>query len=418
MPFKQDARIGRLTTVLGKDSLVLLRFSGGDRMNGLFDCRMEALATGHDVDFDALIGTHAMVESDTQNNGPRAFDGIVVRTSCAGTGENGNRYDLVLRPWAWLAGRRRNQRIFHDMTAPQILNQLLGAHAGLGDPHLRMRLTQDYPILEYTVQHGKTGLDVATRLMERFGVSHPYSHAMVSHIMVLTDDVESHEVVAGGGRVFRGVDGHHFSDEEHFWALHPERNLTTGAVRLTDYSFKTPNAAMEVDRTGDAAHAEGRIESFDYPGDFLDQGEGRGTVRRRMEEERGHDRRFHAEGDVTSLKAGMVVELTGEPTPGLPEARMLCLVARRSYVSEGYGTSDRGSDGYAYSGKYVLTPVDAPMRPDRKTPRPIMKGPQTAAVVSEGEIDCDEYGRILVRFHWDLDNSISMRCRVSQNWAS
>ncbi|KGJ01656.1 hypothetical protein IT41_19575, partial [Paracoccus halophilus] len=34
-----------------------------------------------------------------------------------------------------------------------------------------------------------------------------------------------------------------------------------------------------------------------------------------------------------------------------------------------------------------------------------------------GEIDCDEYGRILVRFHWDLANAYSMRCRVSQNWA-
>ena len=39
-------------------------------------------------------------------------------------------------------------------------------------------------------------------------------------------------------------------------------------------------------------------------------------------------------------------------------------------------------------------------------------------VVGEGEIDCDEYGRILVRYHWDLKGAYSMRCRVSQNWAS
>ncbi|MBL3587691.1 type VI secretion system tip protein VgrG, partial [Rhodovulum sulfidophilum] len=46
-----------------------------------------------------------------------------------------------------------------------------------------------------------------------------------------------------------------------------------------------------------------------------------------------------------------------------------------------------------------------------------VRGPQTATVVGEGEIDCDEYGRILVRFHWDLDEAWSMRCRVSQSWA-
>jgi len=47
-----------------------------------------------------------------------------------------------------------------------------------------------------------------------------------------------------------------------------------------------------------------------------------------------------------------------------------------------------------------------------------VQGPQTAVVVGEGEIDCDEFGRILVHFHWDLEKAYSMRCRVSQNWAS
>lgn len=46
-----------------------------------------------------------------------------------------------------------------------------------------------------------------------------------------------------------------------------------------------------------------------------------------------------------------------------------------------------------------------------------MQGPQTAVVVGDGEIDCDEFGRVLVRFHWDLEDARSMRCRVSQNWA-
>jgi type VI secretion system secreted protein VgrG len=38
-------------------------------------------------------------------------------------------------------------------------------------------------------------------------------------------------------------------------------------------------------------------------------------------------------------------------------------------------------------------------------------------VVGDGEIDCDEYGRILVRFHWDRADDQSMRVRVGQVWA-
>lgn len=76
-PFKQDARLGRLTTVLGKDVLVLLRFDGTDYVNGLFEYRVEALSTAPNLDFDGLLGTHASVEIESQNDGPRAFDGIV-----------------------------------------------------------------------------------------------------------------------------------------------------------------------------------------------------------------------------------------------------------------------------------------------------------------------------------------------------
>jgi len=36
---------------------------------------------------------------------------------------------------------------------------------------------------------------------------------------------------------------------------------------------------------------------------------------------------------------------------------------------------------------------------------------------AQGKINYDEYGRILVRFHWGLDGAHSMRCRVSQGWS-
>jgi type VI secretion system secreted protein VgrG len=77
-----------------------------------------------------------------------------------------------------------------------------------------------------------------------------------------------------------------------------------------------------------------------------------------------------------------------------------------------------GVAGDAYRGAYTFVPLSAPFAPTRRTPVPVVQGPQTAMVVGDGEIDCDEFGRILVRFHWDLEGAHSMRCRVSQAWAS
>ena len=412
-PFSQAERLGRLTTELGPDTLSLLRFDGSDHLNDLFEYRVEALAIREDLDFDALVGTHATVEIEAHEQ-MRPFDGIVTSARWAGVGENGHRYDLTLRPWFWLAGRRRNQRIFHNKTVVQIIQELLSDYAALGDPALEIKLSKDYPTLEYTVQYRESDLDFARRQMERHGISFHFKHAMGSHTLVLTDDALAHEEI--GARPFKRYDGHHQYEQEHFWDWAPERNVTTGAIRLVDYNFKKPTQAMEVDRLGDAAHAQGQIESFDYPGDYLAQDVGRLVAGLRTEQERGADRRNRAVGDCVSLGAGMRMTLSGDKVPGIGET-YLCLSASHHFVSEAYGSGGPGSDGYAFTGSYVLMPDTAPMMPPRRTPAAVVQGPQTAVVVGEGEIDCDEYGRILVRFHWDLANAYSMRCRVSQNWA-
>ena len=410
-PFSQSARMGRLTTTLGPDALVLMRFEGTERMSDLFDWQVSCLSATPDIDFDALIGTHACVTLENRRN-QRHFGGIVTEARWLGVGENGHRYVLRLRPWFFLASLRRNQRIFHNRTVIQILEELLADYADAG--RLVVETTADYPELEYTVQFRETDMDFATRLMERHGISYHFRHESAAHAMVLTDMADAHASI--GSRDYQPAEGHYQEDEEHFWDWRPARRITTGAIRLTDYNFKRPNARMEVDRVGDAAHAQGQIESFDWPGDFPDQDRGRVAAALRTDAERGQDRRFEAEGDVLSLSAGGRVTLTGTPVPG-SGSDYLCLVATHSYVSDNYGSGGTQGDDFSYRGHYVLMPDTAPMLPERKTPLADVRGPQTAVVVGEGEIDCDEYGRILVRFHWDLEAAHSMRCRVSQSWA-
>lgn len=418
-PFIQDARLGRLSTVLGKDVLVLSRFDGADHVNDLFEYHVEALSEQTDIAFDDLIGTHASVEIDSQNDGTRAFDGIITQARWAGGGENGHRYVLTLRPWIWIAGRRRNQRIFHNKSVVEIIQKLLAPYAALGDPAMLNRLTGSYQTLEYTVQYRESDLAFACRMMERFGISYHFTHTVGSHTMVLTDTIEAHDPVPGGARDYKAGMGAAQTGQEHFWEWHPERRMTTGAIRLTEYNFKTPLAAQEVDRVGDAEYAQGQIESYDWPGDYLEHGIGKGVVGLRTHQERGQDSRHRALGDCTSLRAGMIVNLTGDHAGGVIGVDYLCLSARHAYTSEAYRSgANAQSDEFAYQGDYVFMPVSSPLAPERKTHIPTVQGPQTAVVVGEGEIDCDEFGRILVHFHWDLAKAYSMRCRVSQTSAA
>ncbi|PYF12736.1 type VI secretion system secreted protein VgrG [Rhodobacter viridis] len=293
----------------------------------------------------------------------------------------------------------------------QIVSEVLSDHADAG--RFEGTLSHDDPTLEYTVQFRESDMDFVRRMLERHGISYRFQHDMWTHTMVLSDMVESHPSI--GTRPYHPAEGHHQQEIEHFQSWQPARRIGTGAVRLTDCNFKKPNAAMAVEALGDAAYPHGKIESFDWPGDCLEQGRGKVVARLHTGSERGQDRRFAAEGDIPGLAAGTRVTLSGDAVPGRGEA-FLCRVAEHRVSSDSYGTGTAAED-FAYAGRHILMPSTAPMVPERKTQRADVCGPQTAKVVGEGEIDCDEYGRILVQFHWDTMAARSMRCHVSQNWA-
>ena len=211
-------------------------------------------------------------------------------------------------------------------------------------------------------------------------------------------------------------------DFEHFWEWSPERNLTTGAIKSHRLQLQDPERpdADSRDRRCEA-HEQGQIESYDWPGRYLDLARGEDVeVGLRVDQERGQDRRHHATGNAMTVRAGTRVTLDGGmPVPGASGQNFVCLATTHAYQSNSFGSIRQleASTGASYSATHVLMPASAPLAPRRKTELARIYGPQTARVVGEGEIDCDEYGRILVRFHWDLKDAYSMRCRVSQNWS-
>ena len=411
--FKQDGQTGILHTVLPPDTLVLLRFDGTEQVNGLYEFTVEALSADPALDFAMLLGNHMCVELATAE-GPRYFDGIVTEAQWIGFEEDGSRYRMTLRPWFWIADRRQNQRIFHQMTVVEILQQLFGEWQARCEAQFELRLQESYPSLEYTVQYQESDFAFASRLMERFGISYHFSHELGAHTMVLTDSTLDFDEVPGGSRPLLRTSGETNEAGEHFWDWSRQRRLTTGTVRMTDYNFKTPAAKMEVDPGGtDATHPLGDIETYQYPGGYLEQGSGRWLADLRTREARSLGQRHYAEGNAVGLSPGMTFTLTGTtPEPAIGEA-YLCIEARYTFAGQAY-RSGGGAVGEAFRAQYTAVPQTAPFAPLRTTPVPRIHGPQTATVVGEGEIDCDEFGRILVHFPWDLEGAYSMRCRVAQ----
>jgi type VI secretion system secreted protein VgrG len=123
---------------------------------------------------------------------------------------------------------------------------------------------------------------------------------------------------------------------------------------------------------------------------------------------------------VRGLQTGALVEVADFYRGDVNRAYAVLRV-RHSGQQDGYRAGGEG--GFEYRNDFLAIPSDVPFRPPRTTPKPEMRGTQTAVVVGPAgeEIWVDKYGRVKVQFHWDRlgqkDDKSSCWVRVSTLWA-
>jgi type VI secretion system secreted protein VgrG len=414
-PNTQDRRIGELKTPLGDNTLVLTGFQATEGVSELFECRIEALCSKDEIlDFTEAIGKHCSVSINCIGGGKRWFDGILAESQCTGIGNGGLNYSLVLRPWLWVISHRKDSWIFHDKTAPQIIEEVLDDHGGLAVRQAILKKT--YPKLEYCVQYRESDMAFVCRLMEQHGISYHFRHSEGKHEMIMGDDSSAWKKIERGARPYYPVEGQHARKEEHFFDWIPERRFTTGKVTLKDYYFETPGNKLEVQKTGDAGFEHGKLEGYDSPGLYTKESEGEFYAQARIDMERAADERFLATGDCASCYPGSLVSVEKHPY-GDMNKEYVALRCTHSLSREDYRSGGSSETTETYRGSYEFIRSNRSYAPPLVTEKPFVQGPQTAVVVGDGEIHCDKYGRIRVRFHWDRASDQSMWCRLSQVWA-
>ncbi len=409
-PYTQDQRIGRLEIRELGDQLALLSISGTEGLSQLFEYRVEAISLEKKIlNFDKAIAEHCTVFLQTVDGGERVFDGMLAEARWIGTRVEGHAYELILRPWLWLLSKRINSKIFHDKTAPEIIRLIFNEHGGLAN--FQPSLTKGYPKLEYCAQYRESDMDFVCRLMEEHGISYHFRHSASNHKLVMGDGLSAYQAVAGASRPFISIAEQHNRDKEHLSLWRPERKYVTGKVAMVDYDFKKPSANMKAEKSGDSKFEQGKFESYVHPGRYVNAAEGLLYAEAQLDMRRGEDCHFHAEGDCATLYPGALVNLTGHPEDDQNQ-QYLVLKATHRYEGQSYRSGTGGAQ--VYQGVYEFIQSDQPFAPPMTTPKPYIRGPQTAKVVGGGEIDCDKYGRIQVRFHWDRKSDHSRWVRVAQ----
>jgi type VI secretion system secreted protein VgrG len=412
-----DGRNITVSTALG-DKLLFSQMEGWDEVSQCFRYELGVISKDINVKAEDILGTPVTITVRT-DNAKRFFHGIVAEFAFHEYREDYAHYRAVLRPWLWFLTNRSDNRIFQKKSVVEIIEEVFKPYS---NAKVEKRLKKSYPPREYCVQYRETDLNFVQRLMEHEGIFYHFDHADGEHTLVLSDanasvkDAEGFETIK-----FRSEAGNVISQDDVIHSLLPRASVRSGVYVQTDYDFKKPATDLMTKSDAPKSHEAAKGELYHYPGDYIEVGAGEPLAAIRLEEAQAPHVRVDAAGNVRGLWSGVSFDLE-EFEREADNVKYLVLRSDYEMWDDQYRAGmQRQGEGFGV--RLKLQPHSLAFRPERRTPKPLMSGPQTAVVVgpSGEEIFTDEFSRVKVQFHWDRlggkDENSSCFVRVSSVWA-
>jgi type VI secretion system secreted protein VgrG len=397
-------------------TLRVTQFSGHEGLSELFRFDVQLYCEDGAIAFDDVVGRPACLTiADAAN--PRFVHGIVARFEQGEMGKKLTPYHITLVPRAHHLELRSDQRIFQELTAPEIVKKVLeGAGLTAGDD-FRISLQRAYVKRTYCVQYAETDWAFVSRLLEEEGIFYFFEHEAAKHVLVLADTPAAYAPIAGDATVpFRPEEGalRGGEDVNHFRYA---EGMRSGKVTLRDYNFEKPSLLLEGEA---AADRYGDLEVYGYPGDFDAAAAGSSTAKVRLEERQAMRRLGEGGGSCARLVPGFTFSLSEHAREAFNRKWLVLGVSHEGVEAHAFGADDQPP---RYDNRFRVVPSDVAFRPPCVTPKPSVRGVQSAIVVGPAgeEIHTDAYGRVKVQFLWDRlgkkDDKSSCWMRVSQLWA-
>jgi type VI secretion system secreted protein VgrG len=407
--YTQANRPLRIDTALGEDVLLLSAVRGVEAISRPFSFELELLSVQPDIDPAAILRTGVLITLRLADGERRHVHGIVNRFAQLGRQDDIVHYRAEVVPRLWFLSLSRESRIYQELTVPDIVEQVL-RRTGLTE--FEFRLTRDYPERLFSVQYRETHLDFLSRLLEEEGIRYFFEHAEDQHLLVIADDNGTSRPVPGAATLRCTAEGR--NDECVVTELTREHSVHPGRVTLWDYDYLKPTVRLA------ATLGEELEEVYDYPGLYRELDDGERLARLQLEAAEAERQIVRGVSDAAGLTPGHDVSLRDHYRADFNGKYLVTNVRHQAQAGE-YRAWDQSAP-LTYRNEFLAVPVDTPYRPPRQTPRPSIRGAQTALVVGPPgeEVYVDNHGRIKVQFHWDRDGrrdeNSSCWVRVATPW--
>src|SRR5262249_34057279 len=250
-----------------------------------------------------------------------------------------------------------------------------------------------------------------------------YRHTDGHHTLVITDSVDKHEPTPGYETLqFIGPQTLVRPGTECISEWEMSREVQPGAYVHNDYDFERPSVDLTTTKTLPRHYTPSTYEVYDYPGAYLQKGDGERYAHVRIDEYGARFETAVATTNYRGVQVGARFTLEGYDVESV-NGDYIVIAATQTLESTQYESGDAAGTGTGYRCNFTALSCSQQFRAPRITPKPFMHGPQTAVVVGPAgdEIYTDKHGRVKVQFHWDRrgqhDENSSCWIRVSHPWA-
>lgn len=399
------------------EDLRVVGYSIAEFLSSPFHAHVSFACTAPDLDLEKIIGTAACLQLDGGMDQPaRHVAGIVDNIRHVQGGSPYHAYAVTIVPPLATLGYRSDNRIFQHQSIIAIVTEVLTG-AGIAPTSFEFKTTAAYAEREYCLQYHESDLAFIQRLLAEEGLWYYFDHRPEGSVMVMVDANQTCQPLPGKPELRHAPDGG-VAHDTFIKDLQAAEQLTTGAFRQRDYTFRRPADTLETFQEF-GKHAE--LAIYRYPGRYKADRVGTPFSRIWLQAKQCRTTMVTATSNHMPFCPGKTIAITSETRPELAGTYLVVSVSHagsqpqslEEYSGEGSGT---------YGNTITLIPASVPFRDDVPV-KPTVLGPQTAVVVGPPgeEIYVDEYGRVKVQFHWDRygakNEHSSAWIRVSQPWA-
>ncbi|WP_223489775.1 type VI secretion system Vgr family protein [Pseudomonas sp. A-RE-19] len=375
-----------LTLIDGGLSMQVLQFSGREGLNQPYRFDIEVIGLAPAMNLDQWLRQPAFLKLvDDQG-----IHGVIHSVSREHRGPHRVGYRLVLVPHLQVLACRSPRRVFHCLSVPMIMRQLLEEHR-LPEHSYRFNLTSGrYPLRPFCIQYDESDLAFMQRLCEEEGIHYHFEHQRDGHVLVLADDSLSF----------------------------PQEPLLTP---FHDNAFNAPLSPviselfLRHDSTPTSAQWDARNRGTPISGDgaanhplantapvttrhapeqlYRDQ-----LGRRLLERLRCQHRQIHGQSNQSELRSGRILQVAQHPLSSFNDQWLLTEIQHQGQQPS-ILTEEKPGIARRYSNRFTAIPWSTAYRPALKQARPSIPGYQSARVLGPvGQpAPLDDQGRIQVR---------------------